>query len=452
MTETGDPLADFIVAAAVPRDASHASGSLERAEAIRAAHPELERASLYAAALLGEDAAVRRFLSLDPASATEPGGPYGWDPLTHLCFSRYLRLDPARSPGFLRAASALLDAGASANSGWWERGHHPGPVWESVLYGAAGVAHHAELTRLLLARGGDPNDGETPYHAPEGYENAALRVLVESDTLTADSLTTILLRKHDWHDTDAVRWLLERGVDPNRRGRWGRMAAIHFAVTRDNATACVELLLDHGADPLLPSDGGTAVTLAARRGRGDLLELFARRGVPLALAGADALLAAIARNDAAEAGALLAHAPGLMAELLARGGELLARFAGNGNTEGVRLLLDLGVPVTARFEAGDGYFGVARNSMALHVAAWRARHRTVRLLLERGAPVEATDGEGRTPLALAIRACVDSFWMDRRSPESVEALLEAGASAHGVAGPTGYEAVDEALRMHGGLP
>ena len=51
------------------------------------------------------------------------------------------------------------------------------PAWESALYGAAGVAHHAELTRLLLERGADPNDGEVTYHAPETYDNAAMRVL-----------------------------------------------------------------------------------------------------------------------------------------------------------------------------------------------------------------------------------------------------------------------------------
>ena len=37
-----------------------------------------------------------------------------------ICFSRYLRLDRTRSDGFLRAATALLDAGASANTGWME--------------------------------------------------------------------------------------------------------------------------------------------------------------------------------------------------------------------------------------------------------------------------------------------------------------------------------------------
>src|SRR5439155_1209062 len=211
----------------------------------------------------------------------------------------------ARSAGFVRAAQALLDGGASANTGWYEMNHQPNPEWESALYGAAGVAHHAELTRLLLERGADPNDEEVPYHAPETHDNAALKVLVESGKLNADSLGMILLRKTDWHDHAGIKWLLEQGGDPNRRTRWGRTA--------------------------------------------------------------------------------------------------------------------------------------------LEVAAWKGLAPRVKLLIDRGAPVDAKDGKGRTPLALAVKACVDCYWTYRRTPEAVRALLDAGASARGVAFPSGYAEVDELL-------
>ena len=89
-------------------------------------------------------------------------------------------MDRARTVGFVGAASALLDAGADPNTGWTEERHQPRPEWESAIYGAAGVAHHPELTGLLLARGADPNDEETPYHVPETYDNAALEVLLAS--------------------------------------------------------------------------------------------------------------------------------------------------------------------------------------------------------------------------------------------------------------------------------
>jgi ankyrin repeat protein len=442
MTSTDDPRAVFI-------KASFWHGSLEQAEAILAAHPEIASSDIHTAAILGDDAAVRRFLALDPGNATSKGSPLGWDALTCLCFSRYLRLDRARSDGFVRAATALLDAGASANTGFWEQ-TQPRPEWESVLYGAAGVAHHAELTRLLLERGGDPNDGETPYHTPETDDNAALQVLVESGKLNDDSLATLLLRKADWHDDEGITYLLEHGADPNRMTVW-RYTALHQAVRRDNDLRIIDAMLDHGADPLLKSgsDGKSAVSIAARRGRGDVLESLERRGVPIDLQGVERLIAACAKNDGAAVRSLAEHEPPLVGELVAEGGTLLAEFAGTANTDGVRHLLDLGVDVAALYEQGDGYFDIAQNSTALHVAAWRAWHGTVRFLIERGAPVNMADGKGRTPLALAVRACVDSYWSYRRSPESVEALLRAGATVSGVKFPSGYEEVDQLLRRYG---
>lgn len=448
--EEDDPQAAFIEAACAALEGGHASGTLERAEALLAAHPEIASSDIHTAAILGDDAAVRRFLERDPASATANGGPRGWDALTHLCFSRYLRLDRARSNGFVRAAEALLDAGANAKTGWYETNHQPQPEWESALYGAAGIAHHPELTRLLLDRGADPNDEEVAYHSPETLDNAAMEALVESGKLNDDSLATMLLRKADGHDYEGIRFLLEQGADPNRMTRWHH-TALHQALRRDNPLGNIELLLDHGADPTLEnhSDGRSAVAMAARRGRGDVLESFDRRGILVALSGVERLLAACARNDTAAVRSSAEREPELVREVVAGGGQILAEFAGNGNTEGVQNLLDIGVNVAAVFEQGDGYFGIAKNSTALHVASWLARHACARLLIERGAPVDIPDGEGRTPLALAVRACVDSYWTHRRSPESVQALLRAGASVSGVLNPSGYAKVDELLRLRG---
>ena len=439
MTIMDDPRSAFIEAAVW-------HGTLERAEAILAQHPEVASSDIHTAAILGDDAAVCRFLERDAGNATAKGGPYGADALVYLCLSKYLRLDRARSAGFLRAATALLDAGADPNSGFWTKGKYP--EFETALYGAAGVAHHPDLTRLLVERGADPNDGEAVYHSPETHENAALKVLVESGKLTGESLALMLIRKHDWHDYEGVKYLLEHGADPNFDRPRGRRA-IHHAIARDNDRTIIELLLDHGADPTLRHDGRSAVALAARRGRGDLLALFERRGIATELHGVEQLIAACARNDAAAMHALVQREPQLVRELLAEGGTLLAEFAGTANTEGVRHLLDLGVDVGALYE-GDGYFGIANDSTALHVAAWRGWHQTVRLLIARGTPLDALDGMGRSALALAVKACVDSYWTYRRSPESVEALLRAGTSVAGVAYPSGYAEVDELLRAHRG--
>jgi ankyrin repeat protein len=439
-------------------EASVWHGSLECGEAILAAHPQVASIDIHVAAILGDAGAVRRFLALDPSAATARGDPLGWDALTHLCFSNYLRLDPTRSDGFVRAARELLDAGAGAGTGFWNIDHEPEPEWESAIYGAAGVAHHPELTRLLLKHGANPNDEETPYHAPEAYDNRALEILVGSGKLTDDSLTMILLRKTDWHDYEGIKWLLERGIDPNRTNRFGK-TPLHNAVLSDNALPIIEVLLDRGANPLLVAKrpdrirtaeaNQSAVSMAVRRGRGDVLNLFERRGFPIELQGVERLIGACARTDVAMVHSIAAAEPRLVDELLAQGGTLLAQFAATGNTEGVRHLLDLGVDVRAPYEQGNSYLGIAENSTALHVAAWLAWHATVKLLLDRGAPVDVPDGKGRTPLALAVRACVDSYWTRRRSPESVGALLNAGASVRGVMFPSGYAAVDELLEAHG---
>ncbi len=259
---------EFIVAACVPRD-DHASGTLEAADSIRGAHPRLAADDLYAAAVLGDHAEVERLLGTDAGRATTRGGPYGWDALTYLCFSRYLRLRP--SAWFVRAARALVDAGADPNTGFFVSAHQPEPVFESALYGAAGVAHHAELTRLLLARGADPNlGGEVAYHAPEGFDAEAMQAVVESGCISDAGLTTMLHRKLDWTDLGGVRRLLEQGVDPNALSAWGHRA-LHHSLARANALPVPEALLDFGADPTLLTparEDRSAVVVAARCGSG----------------------------------------------------------------------------------------------------------------------------------------------------------------------------------------
>jgi ankyrin repeat protein len=446
-----DPVAAFIEVACVPRHSSHASGTLEHAEMILSRYPQVAANNIYTAAILANEPSVRAFLSREPKSATAKGGPHDWDALTYLCFSRYLRLDKARSDAFVRTAGILLDAGASANTGWFEMIHHPNPrpMWESAIYGAAGVAQHPGLTRLLLEHGADPNDEETPYHLPESYDNTVMKIVLESGKLNDVSLSWMLLRKTDSHDQEGIRILLEHGADPNLMTRFGHNA-LHHALRRDNALSIIKLLLNRGANPALQNthDARSATAMAARRGRGDVLAVFEKRGIPLDLHGVDGLIAACAKGDRDAVTLLVAGEPRLALELIAEGGTLLAEFASNGNVEGLRCLLGLSVSATALYTEGDLYFDIAKNSTALHVAAWRAWPSAVMELIARGSPVNALDGKGRTPLSLAVKACVDSYWTNRRSPDSVDALLKAGASISGIEIPSGYEEIDKLLRQH----
>jgi ankyrin repeat protein len=427
-------------------------GSREKGDAILAAHPELAASDIHVAAMLGDDIAVHRFLAADPGSVRSTSGPRNLEPLVHLCFSVYLT-DSSRTGAFLRTATALLDAGADINAGFHDGSHTP-PTWESLTYGAAGVAHNAALTQLLLDRGADPNDGETAYHVVETDHNDVMKVLLDSGKMDAVNVNTMLLRETDWHDYEGVKMVLDHGADPNGIAIWGK-TALHNAVLSNNDIAIVDLLLDRGADPTIVARrinrGGapgitnqSSVALAARRGRGDALRSFRRHGFSLELTGVEKLLSACALDDGATIEEIKRREPQLVDEVLAGGGVYLAEFTASDNARGMAWLLDLGVPVDARY-LGDGYFNIPPDSTALHVAAWFAWQGPLELLIARGADVEARDGNGNTPLRRAVDATLTSYWTGRRTPDGVRALLDAGARRDDVTVPTGYEAIDELL-------
>jgi hypothetical protein len=107
-------------------------------------------------------------------------------------------------------------------------------------------------------------------------------------------------------------------------------------------------------------------------------------------------------------------------------------------------MIDLGFDIASRTKHAG-----ASNDAALHVAVWRGRHETVRLLVARGAPLETTNDRGETPLAYAVRAAVQSEWIDERSTESIAALLEAGARADAVTlFPSGFAEADAFVSRH----
>lgn len=448
--ELADPESLFLEFASVERHGWHGSGSLRQAELIRSRYPHVAIASICAAAVFANEGALREFLDRDLALAGAPGGPYAWDPLTYLCFSRYLRLDQSRSEAFTACGRMLLEAGANPNTGWTDAFDDPNhPTFESVIYGAAGLARHPGLTRLLLEHGADPNDGETCYHAPESYDNTVVQILIESGRCNERSLAWLAARKADWHDEKGLLLALDGGANPNYMTQWKHTPFQH-AIRRDNPLVMIELFLDHSADAYLRNaDGRNAFQMAAYHGRDDILAALHQRGFVPDYDGPspelDTLVSACAQADRPRAGALIAANPQLLASLLRIGGSLLARYSGVGNLAGVRTLLDLGVPVDAPWPEGDPYFDTPRNSTALHFAAWRANHDVVRELLFRGAPVNATDARGRTPLQLAVKACVDSYWKSRRRPDSVAALLAAGATTAGIRLPTGYDVIDRLL-------
>ena len=147
----------------------------------------------------------------------------------------------------------------------------------------------------------------------------------------------------------------------------------------------------------------------------------------MALEGVDRLIAACAMGDTAPVRAIADAEPALVTDLLAIGGTLLAKFSATGNPPGVRQLLDIGVDVRAPLTEGDGYRGIPKGALAIHVAAHRLQTDVVRLLIERGSPVDVKDARGARPLALAMRASTDSYWKNMPSADLIQALRAAAS-------------------------
>jgi hypothetical protein len=184
------------------------SGRRARAEAMLAARPDIAQ-DPWARLVLGEG------WGGDPVTA---GGPRDWAPLLYVCHSCF-----ASAP----LAAELLARGADPNASFVnEYGRMP------ALYGAAGVVHDPELTRVLLRAGADPDDGESLYHAVEAPDPACLRLLLEHGAETRG--TNALAHALDEDRVEHVRLLLEAGADP------GEGALVAHAVRRGcgPATLC----------------------------------------------------------------------------------------------------------------------------------------------------------------------------------------------------------------------
>ena len=165
------------------------------------------------------------------------GGPFGWEPLLYLTYSR-VPLGPGRSA--VAVARLLLEHGADPNAGYlWEGLIPPFTALTGALGGGGTIPKHPEelaLARLLLQAGADANDGQALYN--QGWGPSAgeewLELLFEFGLGTGDGgpwrrrfgerqdsprkmLEDLLIAAASHGFTDRVRRLLARGVDPEGR-------------------------------------------------------------------------------------------------------------------------------------------------------------------------------------------------------------------------------------------
>ena len=104
-----------------------------QANRILTTHPEITQVSVYAAAAAADVSSLGTFLAADPGAARRLGGPYRWEPLFYLAYTRHdPQIDQA---AVLDAARMLLKAGADPNAGYlW----HGLPTPFTVLTGVFG--------------------------------------------------------------------------------------------------------------------------------------------------------------------------------------------------------------------------------------------------------------------------------------------------------------------------
>jgi len=361
-------------------------GRRSRAEAMLAARPELER-DPWARLVLG------RGWDGDPST---PGGPRGWAPLLYVCHSCFAGVELAR---------VLLERGADPNACFV---NEYGKM--SALYGAAGIVHDPDLTRLLLEAGARPDDGESLYHATEAESADCLQILLEYGAEPRG--TNALAHALDEDRLEHVRVLLEAGANPNEG------ALLAHAVRRGRGAAFLRLLADRGAE--LDALGGetwrgdvplrTAYQHAVLRGRDELAEELAQLGASTVVAEADLVVAAVARGERATGT--------IPSELDPDGQEVLILAALGGR-------LELVVEVV-----GPDFHGVVGGSpdgTLLHHAAWVGSAEVVEGLLEAGAdPSARSEADFATPIAWAALGSQYESIPGRDYARVAELLVAAG--------------------------
>ncbi len=324
-----------------------------------------------------------------------PGGPRDWPPLVYVCHSCFASATLARE---------LLAHGADPNAFFVnEYGRM------SALYGAAGVAHDPELTRVLLEAGADPDDGESLYHATEAESVDCLRLLLEHGAATRGA--NALAHALDGDSLEHVRVLLEAGADPNEG------ALVAHAVRRGRGPEFVRLLAEHGAD--LDRPGGeswrgnvplrTPYQHARLRGRDETAQVLEELGASTELNAGDAAVEALARGER-PSGPLPEQPDPDAQEVI-----VLAALRGH-----------LGVVVETVGPNFRGVVGGSPEGSLLHHAAWVGSPELVRALLAGGADADAGGSETGTPLSWAAHGSQYHALEGRDYVGVAELLAEAG--------------------------
>jgi ankyrin repeat protein len=396
------------------------------------AHPGLRAFDIFTASASGSADEVARMVVADRAEATRTHTKEEWTPLAYACRSRAHLLSVRHAADIHRIVTLLLDAGVSANSGsvWFEGDGRKVPI--PALYHAC-MADHPALVDLLLARGANPNDGESTYHAAQFNRQACLEVLrargadLSFRQAPYGNTPLYFLAGHQSDEGGQAAWfkgfvwLLEHGADPNAPSYAKAEAPLHLLASGFPKLATVDQLLAHGADPNLKrADGRTPYDLAVRHGNTAIAERLRNHGAdPSGLSTIDRFLGACLAADEPAARALLEANPDLLTSMGAHAHSALTDGVAQGHEAAIRLMVALGFRLDAQAPGGG---------TALHHAAWQGRVTLVRALLSLGAPIDVLDTQfGSSPLGWAAHGSACHAGRDDDYLTIVDALISAGA-------------------------
>lgn len=357
-----------------------------------AEHPDLVGEDPGLACAIGDEAALCRAITADPAWGNRSSGPLALPPLIAVTHSSLLQLPEFRDR-LHGCAQLLLAAGADPNQrvgNRWPPASLRAPDDRnplSALYGAAGKNHDVALTQMLLDAGADPNDGESLYHSLESP--ACTRLLLEHGARVVGS--NALYRALDLESSEPLELLLQHGGDPNEPAGnapltdWG--TPLLWAIRRRRSVRHVATLLSAGADPGVRSAAGIgAYSLALQFGLPAVAQLLRAAGAADAMSEDELFVAACARGDANEARRIQARRPDLPTALSEAQLRLLPDMAGEGGDDGARLMVELGWPIAVR--GGDW------SASALNLAVFRGNVELTRFLLAHGATWTEQHGFG----------------------------------------------------------
>lgn len=331
------------------------------AEQLLERFPDIALGNIYTKVVAGELDAVRAEL---PEHARTEGGPYRWEPLLYLAYSR---LD---APHQVEIARLLLEHGADPNASYLWQGM-PSPF--TALTGVFGRGegdqpphrNRVELARLLLDAGADPNDSQTMYNcgpgAPPPYDDVHLELLLEYGLGRGDG--------GPWHERMTAAHPTPQQLMEDELVFASSGGLLHR----------VELVLAQGTDPEGRGTehpvfcGHRAYELAAVQGHTEIAELLRAAGAA-PLDEVHEVFAAIMRGETPDVSSELA------ARAVARNPYLPIRAGEIGRTEALEPLRNLGFDLD-----------IMGGSAAIHQAALYGHLDTVKKLIELGADPEQRD-------------------------------------------------------------